>query len=267
MRKPRTRTLVAAAAVAAATATAGFMIASTAGASTTAMPAALTAATGNNDGTTLSIAAGESTIAIGQKDTVSGTLLANGAAPGHRVVELYRYNGRTNRWRPVRIKETSAAGSVQFTVSPLATARYELGFRGNGKLGAVRSGAVTIAVTPSGKLASTLSIAASSTSINSGGTIKITGTLTTVNSTPVPGRIVFLRRYNPTTKKWVNVAVKRTGAKGVVFFVRAPSTTATFELAFPGGPRFAASNSATVSVTVTGGATPAPTTSAAASTA
>jgi hypothetical protein len=257
--------LIATAAVAAATATAAVMIASTAGASTPAPTDALTAATGK-EGTTLSIAAGESTSPIGRKDTVSGTLQAGGAAPGHRAVELYRYSARLNRWRLVRIKETNAAGRVQFTVSPLATARYELGYRGNAKLSAARSGAVTIAVTPSGKLATTLSIAASSTTINSGGTIKITGALTTVDATPVPHRIVFLRRYNPATKKWANVAVKRTGPKGVAFFVRAPSTTATFRLVFPGGPRFATSDSATVTVTVTGqpsGTTPAPASSTA----
>src|ERR1700722_17180965 len=187
MRKPRTRTLIATAAVAAATATAGFMIASTAGASTTTTTESLTAATGTtgtgNDGTTLSVAAAESTIAIGQKDTISGTLQANGAAPGHRVVELYRYSARLNRWRVVRIKETNANGSVQFTVRPLDTAKYELGFRGNAKLGAVRSGVVTIAVTPAGKLATTLSVTASATTINSGGTIKLTGALTTVDAT------------------------------------------------------------------------------------
>jgi hypothetical protein len=263
---PRTRTLIATAAVAAATATGGFIVASTAGASTPAVPAALTAVTGTtgtgNDGTTLSIVAGESTITIGQPDTISGTLLSDGTAPGHRVVELYRYSTRLNRWRVVRIKEASANGSVQFTVRPLDTARYELGYRGNAKLAAVRTGAVTIAVTPSGKLATTASITASPTTVNSGGTIRLTGTLTTVNATPVPHRLVFLTRYNPTTKQWVRVAVKHTGPKGVVFFVRAPSTTATFQLVFPGGPRFAGSHSATVTVTVGGQpAAPAPTAS------
>jgi len=244
--------------VAAATATAGFVIASTAGASTTTTVGALTAATGNT-GTAFSIAASESTIAIGQKDTISGTLTVNGAAAGHRVVGLLRYNSKQNRWRVVRIKETSANGSVQFTIRPLDTARYELGFRGNAKLAAVRSGAVTIAVTPSGKLATTLSVTASSATSNRGGTIKLTGTLTTVDATPVPGRLVFVARYDPATKKWAKVAVKRTGQKGMVFYVRAPSATATFELVFPGGQRFASSHSAPVTVTVTGQpGTPAP---------
>jgi hypothetical protein len=279
MRKPRTRTLIATAAVAAATATAGFMIASTAGASTTSTTGTLTAVSGNT-GTTLSIAASKSTISIGQQDTVSGTLQASGTAAGHRKVGLLRYSARLNRWRLVRVKETDANGSVQFTVRPLDTAKYELGYRGNGKPGAVRSAALTITVTPSGKLTTSLSIAASPApaqdgTAKDGSATKITGALTTVDATPVPGRPVVLTRYNPATKKWVRVAVKRTGPKGVVFFVRAPSTTATFELVFPGGPRFAGSHSATVTVTGTGqsggttpppaGSTPVPTGSTAAS--
>jgi hypothetical protein len=270
MRKLRTRTLIATAAVAAATATAGFMIASTAGASTTSTTGTLTAVTGSTgtgNGATLSIAASESTISIGQTDTITGTLQANGTAAAHRKVGLLRYSARLHRWRVVRVKETDANGAVQFTVRPLDTAKYELGFRGNGKPGAVRSGAVTIAVTPTGKLATTLSIAASSATVKNGSATKITGTLTTVDATPVPGRPVVLTRYNPTTKKWVRVGVKRTGPKGVVFFVRAPSTTATFQLVFPGGPRFAGSHSSTVTVQGTGqGSTPAPTSSATAST-
>jgi hypothetical protein len=265
MRMLRTRTLIATAAVAAATATAGFMIASTAGASTTAMTGTLTAVGGStgtgNNGATLSIAASESTISTGQQDTVSGTLQASGTAAGHRKVGLLRYSARLNRWRLVRVKETSADGSVQFTVRPLDTARYELGYRGGAKVGAVRSGAVTITVTPTGKLATTLSIAAPAAAVQAGSTTRITGTLTTVGATPVPGRPVVLTRYNPATKKWVRVAVKRTGPKGVVFFVRAPSTTATFQLVFPGGPRFASAHSTSVTVTVTGqpsGTAPAP---------
>ena len=253
MRMPRTRTLFATAAVAAATATAGLVIASTAFAGTTATAGTLTAVSANtgagNNGATLSVTVGEPTIAIGHQDTVSGTLQANGTASGHRRVGLFRYSTKLNRWRLVRVKETDANGGVQFTVRPLETARYELGYRGGAKLGAVRSGAVTITVTPTGKLATTLSIAASSAAVQAGGTTRITGALTTVDATPVPGRPVILTRYNPATKKWVRVAVKRSGPKGVVFFVRAPSTTTTFQLVFPGGPRFAGSHSATVTVT------------------
>jgi hypothetical protein len=269
MRKPRTRTLIATAAVAAATATAGFMIASTAGASTPTTAGTLTAATGNT-GTSLSITASQSTIAAGQRDTIGGTLLAGGSPAAHRVVELERYNDQRHTWRPIRIKLTNHAGAVTFTVRPAMTREYEIVYRGNSTLAASRSGVVTITVTGSvTKGPSALSITAAPTSITAGGSTKISGLLTS-GSKPLAHRIVFLARYDPTTKKWVRVAVRRTGPNGGVLFVREPSSTATFELLFPGGPWFAGSHSGTVTVAVAGqpgGATPAPTGTASASTA
>ena len=251
MRMPRTRTLIATAAVAAATATAGFMIATTAGASTTTTDSTLTAATVNT-GTTLSITAGHSTIAAGQRDSISGTLLAGGSPAGHRVVILERYNDRAHKWRPIRIKLTNKAGAVTFSVRPAMTSKYEIVFRGNSKLAAAHSSVVTITVTGSvPKGPSALSISAAPTSISAGGSTKISGVLTS-GTKPLAHRIVFLSRYNPATKKWVRVAVRRTGPQGGVLFVREPSSTATFELVFPGGPWFTGSHSATVTVTVAG---------------
>jgi hypothetical protein len=263
MRKPRTRTLIATAAVAAATATAGFMIASTAGASTTTATTtgALTAATGQG-GTSLSITASQVAIAAGQHDSISGTLLAGGSPAAHRVVVLERYNDQRHTWRPVRIKLTNKAGAVTFTLRPAMTREYEIVFRGNSTLAAAHSGAVTITVTGSvPKGPSALSITAAPTSITAGGSAKISGLLTS-GTKPLAHRIVFLARYDPTAKKWVRVAVHRTGPNGGVLFVREPSSTATFELVFPGGPWFTGSHSGTVTVTVAGqpgGGAPAPT--------
>jgi hypothetical protein len=260
MRKPRTRTLIATVAVAAVTATTGFVIASAAGASTTTTAGTLTAATGNT-GTSLSITTSQSTIAAGQRDTISGTLLAGGSPAAHRVVVLERYNDRRHTWRPIRIKLTSHAGAVTFTVRPAITSEYEIVYRGNSTLAAAHSGAVTITVTGSvHKGPSALSITAAPTSITAGGSTKISGVLTS-GSKPLAHRIVFLARYDPTTKKWVRVAVHRTGPNGGVLFVREPSSTASFELVFPGGPWFTGSHSGTVTVTVAGqpgGTTPAP---------
>lgn len=261
MRKPRTRTLIATAAVAAATATAGFMIASTAGASTTTTAGTLTAATGQA-GTSLSVTASQSTIAAGQRDSISGTLLAGGSPAAHRVVELERYNDRLHGWRPVRIKLTNRAGAVTFAVRPATTRKYEIVYRGTSTLAAARSAVLTITVTGSvPKGPSALSITAAPTSVTAGGSAKISGVLTS-GTKPLAHRIVFLCRYDPTTKKWVRVAVHRTDANGGVLFVREPSSSATFELMFPGGPWFTGSHSGTVTVAVAGqpgGATPAPT--------
>ncbi len=152
------------------------------------------------------------------------------------MVELYRYSDRLQRWRLIRVKLTSKAGAVTFTVRPDITRRYELVYHGNSTLAASTSGAATITVEPSGvKRATALSISAAPTSITSGHTTKITGVLTT-DARPLRHRIVSLYRYDATTKKWVRVAVELTGPRGGVRFVREPSTTATFELVFSGGP-------------------------------
>ena len=175
MRMPRTRTLIAAAAVAAATATAGFMIASTAGASITTTTGTLTAASAKA-GTQLSVTAGQSTIAAGQLDSISGTLTSGGSPEAHRVIGLYGYSDRLHRWRLIRIKLTSQAGTVKFDIRPAVTRKYALVYHGNSSLGAARSGVVTVVVTGSlPRTATTLSITASPTSITAGGSAKISG--------------------------------------------------------------------------------------------
>lgn len=263
MRKPRTRFLAGAAiaattAFAAAAATTAFLV--TDSASSTTATGTLAVATAKT-ATTLSITAGTSTITGGQKDTISGTLTAGGGPAAKKVVDLYRYSDRLHRWRLIRIKLTSQSGTVTFHVEPWITREYELVYHGNSTLAAARSGVVTIDVRPGNRSATALSVTAAPASITTaGGTTTISGVLSTATG-PLPNRLVFLCRYDATTKTWVKVAVQRTGQQGGVVFVREPSTTATFELVFPGGPRFAGSRSASVTVTVTApsdGATPAP---------
>jgi hypothetical protein len=247
MRKLRTRALVGGA-VAVFAAAAAFAVTSVAGATTTTKPAALT--TTAKTGTTLSVTAAQSTIKAGQQDAVSGTLLAAGhPAPG-RVVDLYRYSDRLQRWRLIRVKLTSTGGAVTFTVRPGVTRRYQLVYHGNSTLAATTSGATTITVEPSGvKRVTALSVSASSASIAPGRTTKITGVLTT-DGRPLRHRVVSLYRYDPTSKKWVRVAVELTGPRGGVGFVREPSATATFELVYSGTRSLTTAHSGQVTVTV-----------------
>jgi 5-hydroxyisourate hydrolase-like protein (transthyretin family) len=250
MRKLRTRILVGGAVAVFAGATA-FAVTSTADATTTANTTAL-ASTAAKTGTTLSVTAARSTIQAGQQDTIGGTLLAGGNPAAGRVVELYRYNDRAHRWRLIRVKLTGKTGAVSFTVQPYITRQYELAYRGNSTLAATKSSATTVTVQPSGvKRATALSVSAAPASITSGHTTTISGVLST-SGRPLRHRTVSLYRYDPSTKKWVRVAVELTGPRGGVRFVRAPSATATFALAFSGGPVFTAARSAQTTVTVTG---------------
>jgi hypothetical protein len=248
MRKIRTRILVGGAVAVFAGATA-FAVTSTADATTGTNTAALTTITAKT-GTTLSATAAQSTIDAGQRDTISGTLLAGGnPAPG-RVVGLYRYNDRRQRWHLIRVKLTSKTGAVTFNVEPFISRKYELVYHGTSNLAAATSGTATITVDPSGvKRTTVLSISAAPTSITSGQPTDITGVLT-ADGRPLRHRIVSLSRYDTTTGKWVRVAVELTGPRGAVRFVREPSATATFKLVYPGTPVLGAAQSGPATITV-----------------
>ena len=250
MRKLRTRVLVGGAVAVFAAGTA-FAVTSVADATTGTKTAALTTATAKT-GTTLTAQAAQTTIKAGQKDTVSGTLLAGGSPAPGRVVGLYRYSDHLQRWRLVRVKLTGKSGAVTFTVQPSISRKYELVYHGNSTLAASTSSPATVTVESSGqKRATALSISAAPTSITSGRTTAITGVLTT-DGRPLRHRIVSLYRYDTSTKKWVRVAVELTGPRGGVRFVREPSATAAFELAYSGTPALGAAHSGQATVTVAG---------------
>jgi 5-hydroxyisourate hydrolase-like protein (transthyretin family) len=250
MRKLRTR-ILAGGAVAVFAAATGFAVTSAAGTTTTVRTAALTSSS-PKAATTLSITAGESTVKAGEKDSISGTLLAAGSPARGKAVGLYRYNSQLGRWRLIRIKLTSKTGTVAFIVHPEITREYRLMYHGNPTLAASASGTVTITVSPpAAKRVTSLSISATPSSVAAGHTTQIAGVLST-SGRPLAHRIVSLYRYDTATKKWVRVAITLTGPKGGVRFARKPSATATFELVYPGGPLLTGAHSGRTTVTVTG---------------
>lgn len=151
MRKLRTRILVGAA-VATFAGTAAFAAVSMTDDGATANTVALTTTTNQasvaaKTGTTLSVAVGKTTIAAGRLDVITGTLATGSAPDGRRIVELYRYTGKTGKWVPVRVNLTRKGGAVRFAIRPLATAKYELVYHGNATLAAAHSSPVTVTVT------------------------------------------------------------------------------------------------------------------------
>jgi hypothetical protein len=151
MRKLRRRILVGAA-VATFAGTAAFAAVSMTDDGATANTVALTTTTNQasvaaKTGTTLSVAVGKTTIAAGRLDVITGTLATGSAPDGRRIVELYRYTGKTGKWVPVRVNLTRKGGAVRFAIRPLATAKYELVYHGNATLAAAHSSPVTVTVT------------------------------------------------------------------------------------------------------------------------
>jgi hypothetical protein len=155
MRKFRTRVLVgtavatfAGAATFAAVSIADAGPAASGPALTTTASTALTAQTAvtAKTGTTLSITVARPTIKAGQFDIIRGTLTTGSLPSGRRIVELYRYNAKTKKWVPVRVKLTHKGGTVRFVGRPRVTAEYELVYHGNAKLAASHSSPVTVTV-------------------------------------------------------------------------------------------------------------------------
>jgi len=95
--------------------------------------------------TTLSIVESRNVIKPGQKDVISGRLVANHYGLGHRIVFLDRWYGR---WVPVRVGLTGPKGWISFAVWPHVTARYLLVFLGNQTFAPTHSGVVTVRVVP-----------------------------------------------------------------------------------------------------------------------
>lgn len=235
MRSTLTRILVGAAIAATAVGT----VAGTASATTTA-----------KTHTTLSIVAYRSTIIAGQSDSISGQLRAGKVSTYKQTVELKRYNVKLKKWVLQQAHLAGKYGWVKFTVRPHVTSRFELVFPGTKTLAASHSGVVTIRVKPFVKTETSLSSAATPSTIKAGSTTKITGDLT-AGIKPLPRELVYLYRWNASTKRWVKIDVSVTGPKGGVSFTRKPPVgMVTFELVFFGTQKLESAHSAPVTVTV-----------------
>src|SRR5215469_3991416 len=139
--------------------------------------------------TTLTATASKATIAPGQTDQITGTLLTGKTAvPGQSVILEKLINGK---FVPVQAHETGGAGHVFYTVKPAETARFVLVFLGSAKFAAARSNVVTIAVVKPTKAPTTLTATAAKSTIAPGQTDLITGTLMS-GSKPVSGQTVIL---------------------------------------------------------------------------
>jgi 5-hydroxyisourate hydrolase-like protein (transthyretin family) len=231
MRTSMTRTIVGAAVAAAAV----VALAGSAGATTTPPPAKAP--------TTLSIAERSGTIIQGQKNTVSGTLLAATKPVAKQIVLLDRVVG--TKLVRANVQLTSKAGKVSFTVKPAVTTKYELRFLGSNTLAASHSGVVTTVVVV--KTHTTLSIVEHSSTITLGQKNTVSGTLLAAGK-PAAKQIVLLDRVVGT--KLVRGNVQLTNSAGKVSFTVKPAVTTKYELVFPGSNTLAASHSGVVTTVV-----------------
>ncbi len=197
--------------------------------------------------TTLSIVESNNVIYAGQKDEVSGRLVADGLGVPGRVIYLYRLYGTTLVQKQVR--RTGPAGGVAFTVTPGITARFELVYYGNEVFAPTHSGIVTVTVipAPAPRAHTTLSIAVSASLVRYGHKDVVSGRLAAYGS-GLADRTVYLARVSGTTL--VALQAQTTGPFGGVAFTVAPRATARYVLVYNGDTAYAPALSAVVTIRV-----------------
>jgi len=199
--------------------------------------------------TTLSIRLGHNTITAGQSDSISGSLLTHKTPLNGRNIELERWLPKLKKWQAFVEKKTGPKGGVEFWVSPAATTSYRLVFPGGPNYRYTHSAVGTVHVKPFVKIATELSIAESATAPIAPGTADtIAGQLTTTKNKDLAGQWVWLATVS--NGKAHLVKAYKTGKYGRVSFIVKPKSTTTYELEFRGTPVYAASDSGTVTATV-----------------
>jgi hypothetical protein len=200
--------------------------------------------------TQLSIVAAKSTITIGQRDWIGGTLTAGKTPVKGRIVILDKWSAKAKKWYSVEEKFTGKYGKVAFSIYPQSTTWYALVFKGGPIYKPTHSGEVKVVVKPFVKVPTTLSIAQSATApITAGTTDTISGALSiTKDSKALAGQWVWLGTVD--NGKVHLVKAFKTGKYGKVAFKVKPAATTTYELEYLGTHVLAPTVSGTVTATV-----------------
>jgi hypothetical protein len=195
--------------------------------------------------TSLSIRAAKAVINPGGGDTISGTLRApHNHTTGRNITLAEKVNGATT-WTKDATHRTGRHGFVSFQVSPTANTRYRLVFGGNKFQQGSTSGVVQVRIRQD---ATSLTIAAASTSITAGQTDTISGVLS-ANGTPLAGDTVHLlgkQNNHGFTKRQSAMSA----ADGSVSFTVQPGVTSHFVLVFYKNATNSGARSAVVTVHV-----------------
>jgi hypothetical protein len=191
----------------------------------------------------LSIRSALSSINPGGKDNISGVLRGDGHALPGRHVDLVA--GSPGSWRTIATKTTGQHGWVGFTVSPKATQRYMLVFRGGSTFRPCRSGVVTVIV----RKPTSLSIRAGASSVAPGGSTTVSGVLLS-EGTALAGRTVALLARPASGGDWAVVQSATTGDHGGVDFTVSPTSKTQYELHFSTTARYLRSTSGVVTIDV-----------------
>ena len=172
-----------------------------------------------------------------------------GAALPSSLLRLYARPTGAVTWQYVATRRTDAGGRAAFTHQPLRSMQYQVRHPRSATTAGRVSSARSVAV--SGKLATTLGIAASLPRVTYGGTVTIGGTVRRlVNRTSVGNSLVQLQRRPAGLDSWTTAATTRANSQGLAQFSFAPSRNTAYRLSFAGTPTLAPVLSTVRSVSV-----------------
>jgi hypothetical protein len=192
----------------------------------------------NKIGTTLGLSASATSVEVGTKVTLTGTLTAGKTGLSGKDIQLDTVDAQGHlHW--THHAANTKAGTVTFTVEPGSTTTYRLVFPGTWQYKASESKSAKVTVT---KVPATLT--ASEAAGTKAGTETITGTLT-AGPKDLGGQTVTLR-YKDSKGDWVSRNSNPTVANGTVTFTVKPASATTYELVFGGTSVYTAATSNTV---------------------
>jgi hypothetical protein len=200
--------------------------------------------------TSLGIHLGRHAIGSGDTDHVLGRLTSHHHGVAGRRVVLQSRAPKTTPWTAVASATTHRRGRVGFAVTPTATTRYRLVFRGGPMLRPSHSRGRTVVVRDM-----RLTAAASPRSIDTGQSATVSGVLTD-KGTPSPGvTIDLLAKPAHGHGHFTAAGSAMTGADGSVAFPVTPTTSTRYRLVEPATSSSKAAVSRVVTVTVRAGST------------
>lgn len=185
---------------------------------------------------------GASVLPPGGSTTVNGTLSAKGTPIAGGTVILQSRTNSQKHFQKAGSGATMTDGTISFPVTPGVTTHYRLVFQKTAANGYARSATETAHV----QQPSALQIGANENRKQT--TVVITGRLH-AGALGLAGRKLELQSSTSASPTFTTIGTQRTDRHGAVSFkLAAPTTSTTYQLVWVGGPNYAGSTSAGVTI-------------------
>jgi GH25 family lysozyme M1 (1,4-beta-N-acetylmuramidase) len=202
--------------------------------------------------TQLSFQAASRTVYVGDDATFTGTLARRtGAGLGNKPVVLYRQLGSTGSWARTGTATTGAHGGFRFSVPVKEDASYKAVFGGGKAFATSTSRVVPISVFTTPRTDTSLDVNGSRPVVRRGHPVRLWGKLTTKDGYSLGGRRVHVYKRRGPSAQWTQVAKPTTYQEGGWWLTTLhPRRSFAYKAVWPGGTRFAPSQSKLLRVVV-----------------